>query len=184
MIKAHALRWVQSFVIDLNLCPFARRVVEQQSLAIEAMYPEDTAAGLLAFKHELDRLDNDQTVETVLLVCGSRLLDDFEFYLDFCALAEKLMHDQGYTGVYQMATFHPNYCFAGVRADDPGNYTNRSPDPMLHILRESSLDQAIKFYGCTEHIPRDNIKNMHRMGIKKIQQLAASIYSSTRPNGF
>lgn len=83
-----------------------------------------------------------------------------------------------------MATFHPNYCFAGVRADDPGNYTNRSPDPMLHILRESSLDQAIKFYGCTEHIPRDNIKNMHRMGIKKIQQLAASIYSSTRPNGF
>ena len=175
MIKAHTLRWVQSFVIDLNICPFARRVVENNSLAIEVMCPEDTETAIQALMHQLGRLDADQTVETVLLVCGSGLLDDFEFYLDFCAVAEKLMYEHGYEAVYQLATFHPDYCFAGVKSDDAGNYTNRSPYPMLHILRESSLDLAVHFYGNTEQIPEENIKNMHRMGVKKIQQLVSSL---------
>lgn len=177
-ITAQTLSWVKSFVIALNICPFAKHVVDRGRLDIEVVYPEDLATMMHGFIAAIQGLDQDSTVETILLVCGSKFLDDFEFYLDICDQAEVWMSKHGYAGVYQCATFHPNYCFAGVSAADPGNYTNRSPYPMLHILRESSIDQALQYYGDTSSIPDENIATMHRIGLAKIQQLLQQIVTN------
>jgi uncharacterized protein len=106
----------------------------------------------------------------VLLIYPS-YLNDFNDYLDFVYLAETLMSQQGYDGIYQLATFHPDYCFQGVASDDVSNFTNRSPFTMLHILRESSIEKAIAHYGNTEKIPANNIATMQRLGLEKVKKI-------------
>ena len=81
------------------------------------------------------------------------------------------MFEEECEGVYQLATFHPDYCFSGADADDVTNYTNRSPYPMLHLLREDSLDKAIEFYGDTAVIPEQNIEKMQEIGKEKIESI-------------
>ena len=108
--------------------------------------------------------------ETTLLIFPNLFADFFD-YLDYVELAENLLEMEFYEGVYQLATFHPEYIFADAASDDVSNYTNRSPYPMIHILRESSLDNAIAFYGNTEDIPEKNIQLMRQLGLEKIKQL-------------
>ena len=92
------------------------------------------------------------------------------------ATAAKLFVDQGYEGVYQLASFHPDYCFAGEDENDPANYTNRSPYPMLHIIREASIEQALKSYPNPELIPERNIELTRKLGLEKIRTLLGTIY--------
>jgi hypothetical protein len=89
-------------------------------------------------------------------------------------MTEDLMAEQGCEGVYQVATFHPDYCFDGVDQDDVSNYTNRSPYPMVHLLREASVEKAIEFYGDTSGIPDDNIALMQKMGQEKVENILQS----------
>jgi len=126
---------------------------------------------------ECARLDSESDIETTLLIYANafKVFDD---YLDFLALAEELLIDQGYEGIYQLASFHPNYCFDGASLDDPANYTNRSPYPMLHLLRETSIERAVSSYPDVENIPQRNIALTRQLGLDKVKTLLAACYSS------
>lgn len=127
--------------------------------------------GLLhALVAECQRLDADASIATTLLIAPSGM-DDFDDYLDWVELSERLLDDLGYAGVYQLASFHPDYVFDGVEADDPANATNRSPAPMLHLLREAELEKALASYPDPEAIPE---RNMVRLRASDSAALAAS----------
>lgn len=163
--REETLHWVRSFIIHYNICPFAKVPVNKGQLRIEVLDTRKKAQALEALMDEIFLLENDPSIETTLLVF-STAFKDFFAYLDWVDLAERLLHEQGFDGVYQIATFHPEYCFADSEPDDYANYTNRSPYPMIHLLRESSLDKAIQAYGDTSKIPEQNIKTMRELGKK------------------
>src|SRR5690554_333435 len=112
---------------------------------------------------ECERLDDHPEVETTLLVLTPGL-EAFDDYLDFLGLAEALLEAQGYEGTYQLASFHPDYCFEGAEEEDSANYTNRSPWPMLHLLREAGLERALEHYPDPEAIPERNVAAMRALG--------------------
>lgn len=168
LIKETTMHWIRSFIIEHDICPFAKHVVTAKTLSLQVIGSLDPKAPLRAFISAISRLDKDPDIDTSLLIYPDQLPDFFD-YLGFVAMAEAWLEDSNYVGVYQLATFHPDYRFAGVDSDDLSNYTNRSPYPMLHLLRESSLDKAIAFYGDTSEIPGKNIKKMHRLGISNIK---------------
>jgi hypothetical protein len=167
------MHWIRSFVIEYSICPFAQHVVDKKTLRIEVSRAIESETALQALFSEINLLENHPDIETTLLILPC-FLEDFLDYLDFVDLAEARMTKQGYDGVYQLATFHPDYCFAGVQPDDVSHYTNRSPYPMLHLLRETSLDRAIQHYGPTDQIPDKNIATMHRLGLAKIKKIIQS----------
>lgn len=170
LITQQTMHWIQSFIIEYTICPFAKRVVDQGGLTIEVIRENTPEPALEALVVAIRLMENTPQIETMLLVIPT-FLQDFFCYLDFVDLAEALKFEQGYEGIYQLATFHPDYCFAGVAADDVSNYTNRSPYPMLHLLREDSIDKAIRFYGDTEQIPQNNIALMHKLGLDRVKKI-------------
>lgn len=167
--------WLSTLIIAHNICPFAKRVFDEQTIRFTVNETEDIEQLLLNLINECELLNNDNSIETSLLIY-SKALTDFDDYLDFLALAEDLLIEQGYEGIYQLASFHPDYCFDGVASDDASNYTNRSPYPMLHLLRESSLEQAIKHYANPELIPERNIELTRELGLHTMQDLLAACY--------
>ncbi|MCC5791928.1 MAG: DUF1415 domain-containing protein [Legionellaceae bacterium] len=169
-IKAQVLHWVRSFIVKLHICPFASHVLTENRLGIKVSAAESLEEALEELMRAIYHLDEDIHEETTLLIFPY-LFADFSEYLDYVGMAENLLSMESYDGIYQLATFHPDYVFADVSNEDVSNYTNRSPYPMVHILRESSLDKAIAFYGDTESIPAKNIQLMHQLGLDKIQQL-------------
>jgi hypothetical protein len=122
------------------------------------------------FLEELAVLDQQQDIQTTLLVFSNGF-SDFEEYLDMLELANSLMGQGGYGGIYQVASFHPDYCFDGEAQDDPANYTNRSPYPILHILRESSIEDVLKRYPEPESIPENNIAKARELGSNFLKTL-------------
>lgn len=166
------LAWLKSFIIEYSICPFAKRELDQGAISFHVSHDIDVPDCLLDMMFECDRLDADPEIATTLLIYADALAD-FDDYLDFFELAEALMIERGYEGVYQLASFHPDYCFEGAPPDDPANYTNRSPYPMLHLLRESSIEQAVASYPHPEQIPQRNIDLTRSLGLAKIQALLA-----------
>jgi uncharacterized protein len=161
--------WLTSFIIPYNICPFAKQVHEADSIRYRVLNsdkPEFCLAELIA---ECRHLDAEPATETTLLILAEACAQ-FDDFLDLTAIA-----DQGYEGVYQLAGFHPDYCFAGEDESDPANYTNRSPYPMLHIIREASIEQALKTFPNPELIPERNIEFTRKLGLEKIQALFKSI---------
>ena len=163
-------RWLQNLVIGLNLCPFAHKEVKDDRVRIHRSVQEQTESCLLELVEECQRLDEDQDIGTTLLVYPT-LFGEFEDYLDYLALAEELLALEGFTGTYQLASFHPNYCFEGCAPDDPANFTNRSPYPMLHLLREADIEAALEHYPDPEQIPRRNQKLCRELGLAKLLAL-------------
>jgi hypothetical protein len=149
--------WLTSIIIAHNICPFAQREQERGSIRFSVDQQTDIEACLMTLMQECQQLDNDTDIETTLLIYA-HAFKSFDDYLDFLAIAEDLLTDQGYEGIYQLASFHPDYCFEGASLDDPANYTNRSPYPMLHLLRETSIDRAVSSYPDVENIPQRNIE--------------------------
>ncbi|WP_298628454.1 DUF1415 domain-containing protein [uncultured Legionella sp.] len=163
------MNWVRSFIIEHNVCPFAKGPVNKGQLKIAVSETTKKAQALEELMTEILFLDQNPTIETTLLVF-SHAFKDFFTYLDFVDLAEQLLVVQGYEGTYQLATFHPNYFFADTDPDDLSNYTNRSPYPMVHLLREDMLERAIAAYGDTDKIPEKNIAKMNELGLKVLQK--------------
>ena len=114
-----------------------------------------------------------ENIETTLIIFPNHFAD-FEDYLDLVDLVEDLSVEQGYEGVYQIASFHPEYCFAGAEEEDPANYTNRSPYPMLHLLREESITRAVEHYKDPEGIPERNMAFAKKKGLQYMQLLRAA----------
>ena len=157
--------WVERAVIGLNLCPFAKAVQAKGGVRYVCSDAADTDALLAALRSELQLLSDTpmEEVETTLLV-HPRVLQDFLDYNDFLGEADALLQQMGLEGTLQIASFHPQYQFAGTRADDIENATNRSPYPTLHLLRESSIDQAVKSFPQAEQIFEQNIRTLERLG--------------------
>ncbi len=159
--------WISQFIIQHNICPFAKREFEKNSIHYEVVISEKLENQLQELIYSCEQLDRENDIETSLLIVPNGL-SDFDDYLDFLELANELLHQQGYESVYQLASFHPNYCFDGVEADDASNFTNRSPYPMLHLIREVSLEKALTHYPKPEEIPARNIEYTREMGVSSL----------------
>lgn len=169
---AHTRAWVERAVIGLNLCPFARAPFAKGRVRIVETAASDTPALLARLEEELQRLaaGDPAAVETTLLV-HPHVLSDFADYNDFLDEADTTVAALGLEGVIQVASFHPDYCFAGSTPDDIANATNRSPYPMLHLLRESSIDEAVEAMPDTESICAANIETMRSLGEEGWEEL-------------
>lgn len=170
----HSVRnWVERFVVDLNLCPFAKRELVKDRVRFVVSEATDQIALLADLQLELQRLDSDSAIETTLLI-HPRILTDFYDYNDFLDEADTLLEHLDYDGKFQVASFHPDYQFGGTEPEDAENYTNRAPYPVLHLLREASLEHAIESYPDTDKIPERNIALMNEMGAEKLKSLLAT----------
>jgi len=167
--------WLKSFIIEYSICPFAKRELERGSIYFSISHDTEIEQCLLHLMLECDRLDTEPSIETTLLIYADAFAE-FDDYLDFVEIAESLLTEQGYEGTYQLASFHPNYCFQGSDLDDAANYTNRSPYPMLHLLRETSIEQAVANHPDPESIPQHNIELTRKLGLAKMQALLAACY--------
>jgi hypothetical protein len=129
---------------------------------------------------ELERLGAERDIATTLLIHPC-VLQDFSAYNQFLDAADNLLEHLRLEGVYQVASFHPDYQFAGTAQDDPENYTNRSPYPLLHLLREDSLDLAIASHPDVAGIPVRNIRLMNELGIEKLDRMLTACLKPPEP---
>ncbi len=163
-------RWLRDIVVGLDFCPFAGRELDNGRIHFAIADSEAFEACLNALVLECERMDDNDSIGTTLLLLPNGFAD-FADYLDLLEIAEKLLIEQGYEGVYQIASFHPNYCFADSLDEDPANYSNRSPYPMLHLLREADVEQAISHHGNAESIPAINVEKARKMGVDQLSKL-------------
>ena len=157
--------WLERAVIGLNLCPFAKSVFVKKQVRY-ALTAASTADELLAeLEHELTRLAETDPAEldTTLLIHPQAMTDFLDYHF-FLAEVDALNRNLGYDGVFQIASLHPNYEFSGSEPDDIANFTNRSPYPTLHLLRESSIDRAVAAFPDAADIFERNIETMEQLG--------------------
>ena len=157
--------WIRDIVIGLNFCPFARKPFTEEKIAYQVDPTQEQEHALKAFQDLCQHLDAHAEIETALLIFSTGF-SYFDDYLDLVEAAEEIIEQEGYEGIYQVASFHPEYLFAGSNDDDPANYTNRSPYPMLHILREDLLEIAIEKHADVEGIPDRNIAKAITLGLE------------------
>ena len=173
-------KWVEDVVVGYNLCPFAKRELVRNRVRFVVSEAETEDELLQALHSELQRLEDEPEIETTLLIHPG-VLQDFGPYNEFLDAADGLLAYLDMDGVYQIASFHPDYQFAGTEPDAAENYTNRSPFPMLHLLREASLEAAIDSYPDVDAIPGQNIRLMEKLGAEKMQRILKSCLEVPNP---
>lgn len=149
--------WLENTIIKFNFCPFAKRELINQTIHYEVVDTVDKETMLCVMAEQFKYLDRSIAIETTLVIFPLGLESFFD-YLDFLVLAEEALQLLGYEGTYQLASFHPDYCFESLTQNDVANYTNRSPFPVIHILREASLETALEFHSDPQSIPLKNIE--------------------------
>ena len=155
-------RWFEQVVLGLNLCPFAHKPQREGRIKFSVSMADSTSACLQDLSLNLRKLDQQDDIETLVLICGN-FLDDFDDYNQFLDLADQLLASEGWEGIYQIASFHPDYCFEGNKPDDRANWTNRSPYPLLHLIREDSISRAVASHPDVDAIPAMNIERLETM---------------------
>lgn len=157
--------WLERAVIGLNLCPFARAVHVRQQIRYTVTTATDPAQLVQALTDELNYLHScdPQIIDTTLLI-HPWVLEDFADYNEFLDIADLILAGMGLEGEIQIASFHPDYRFSGTHRDDVSNYTNRAPFPILHLLRESSIDRAVASVPDTDAIYKRNIATLKQLG--------------------
>lgn len=163
--EADTRRWLERAVIGLNLCPFARQPFAAGRVRFRMSDATEPETLLEHLRDELTLLDetSPEEIETTLLIHPG-VFQDFLDFNDFLGVAEETVEELGMEGTLQVASFHPDYRFAGTAPDDVENCTNRSPWPTLHLLRESSIDRAVEAVEDTDAIYERNIETMRRIG--------------------
>jgi uncharacterized protein len=164
---ANTRRWIEKAVIGLNLCPFARAVYVKNQVRIVVSHARYLDAFLDELDAELTLLKDTsaEEIDTTLLVHPS-LFPDFFVFNDFLNVVDDVVAEHELEGVIQVASFHPDFQFEGVAADDISNATNRSPYPILHLLREDSVERAIESdAGDAEKIVERNIATLRELGV-------------------
>lgn len=158
-VQQQIRQWLERIVIGLNLCPFAGTPYKNGQVRISVSQAATSPALLDDLRHELTLLRDSpaMAIETTLLVVVA-MLAAFDDYNQFLDQVDDLLRQEGWAEEYQVASFHPQYTFHGTKANDPGNLTNRSPWPILHIIREASIDKALAEYPDPDAIPRRNIR--------------------------
>ena len=157
--------WVERVVIGLKLCPFAPAPALKGTIRYAMSEAETPEALLEDLATELQRLVDvpPEQVETTVLI-HPRVLQDFADFNDFLDIADEALQTMGLEGEIQIASFHPQYQFAGTGFDDIGNETNRSPYPTLHLLREESVARAVDAFGDTGSISASNLATLEKLG--------------------
>ncbi|UUM29503.1 DUF1415 domain-containing protein [Vibrio japonicus] len=157
-------QWLNDVVIGLNLCPFAAKPQRNKQIKIyvsEASQEEALLEDILSQLMELDATPAEE-LETTLVVVPNMLSDFYDYNL-FIDWVEALIRQQNWEGVFQLATFHPDYCFGGTEPGDDENLTNRSPYPVFHLIREESMEKVLKHYPNPEAIPDTNIARVESL---------------------
>jgi uncharacterized protein len=177
-VIAATRRWLEAAVIGLDLCPFAGSVAATGRIRYRVSAARSAGSlrdDLVEELRVLEAADPAQ-METTLLIHPWALQDFFAFN-DFLAEADAIVEELGRTGAVQIASFHPRYQFTGTDVDDVENCTNRSPFPMLHLLREESVERALAAVGDPSSIYRRNIATMRRIGPAGWERLRAGFIS-------
>lgn len=181
-VLEHIQRWFEGAVLGLNLCPFAHAVHRRGQIqwVVSAARTRQALAEELALQALWLARSAPQAHDTTVLV-HPHVLKSFKAYLDFLPLADEVLRSLGLRGVLQIASFHPHYRFGELSAGDAGHRSNRSPYPMLHLLRESSVARAVASVGDTADICQRNIETLRALGNTGWQQLLSSDSSATAP---
>jgi len=158
--------WLEAAVIGLNLCPFAKAVYVKNQVRLVVSHARHADDLLEELDRELDLLvaTSAKDIDTTLLIHTS-LFDDFLDFNDFLEVAEDVVDEHQLQGVIQLASFHPRFQFDGTEPDDIGNYTNRAPFAMLHLLREESVERAVEAFPQAEAIFEQNIATLEKLGV-------------------
>jgi hypothetical protein len=167
--------WLKHTVIGLQLCPFAKSVFDADKIRYTVCDSEDTEALMLKLHEEYKLLDDTPEIETTLVIVHQQL-SDFESFNQTLDTVDELLEQYGWSGVFQVASFHPQYQFADTDIDDRENWTNRSPYPIFHILRESSLELAIDNFPSIDDLPQENINRMNALS----SQVFARVLQASR----
>ncbi|WP_029407102.1 DUF1415 domain-containing protein [Thiomicrorhabdus sp. Milos-T2] len=172
-------QWLDKVVIGLNLCPFASQPYKNQQIRFTISHCDSDACLLEDLQNELNLLAETkaESIETTLLIVPN-MLQDFYDYNDFLEYVDALIEDNQWQGIFQVATFHPNYQFGGTEPEDTENLTNRAPYPILHLLREASLEKAIEHYPNPEEIPEQNIETVSNLTLQQKSVLFPHIFKN------
>ncbi len=166
-------KWIERVVMGLNFCPFAAKEFKNETIRYVVDDSDDFEINLTTLLCEFHFLDKSQFETSFLIFPNSYL--DFQDFLDLVDTGNDILHEFGYEGMYQLASFHPDYRFEGTKENDAANYTNRSPYPMLHVLREKSVENAIAQYPEVEKIPQNNEKLARKHGSPYFEDILSSI---------
>ncbi|MRI32621.1 DUF1415 domain-containing protein [Endozoicomonas sp. OPT23] len=172
-------QWLQDVVIGLNLCPFAAWPWNKGLIRIESTEAESESDLLVKLHDECRLLENSSAdeLETTLLVTP-KMLADFYDYNQFLDSVDQLLVEYQWEGIFQIASFHPDYCFGGTQPEDAENLTNRSPYPVLHIIREESLEKAVEQHPDPDGIPDRNIEAMNKLDDTEKQKLFPYLFTA------
>ncbi len=173
--------WVDKFIVELNLCPFAKREIVKNRVRYVATDADTEEQLLVALETELEFLSESTSTETTLLI-HAKVLNDFYDYNQFLDIADGLLKEMNLEGVFQIASFHPQYQFGGTETNEAENYTNRSPYPILHLLREDSLEQAIAEHADVDQIPVRNIELMKELGEDRLKLMVDRCLEKSVPS--
>ncbi|MDI1237571.1 MAG: DUF1415 domain-containing protein [Polaromonas sp.] len=157
--------WLEKAVIGLNLCPFAKAVYVKNQVRLVVSHARHADDLLEELDRELDLLvaTPAEEIDTTLLIHPT-LFDDFLDFNDFLEIAEGVVGEHGLEGVVQLASFHPRFQFEGTEPDDIGNFTNRAPFAILHLLREGSVERAVEAFPQADAIFETNIATLEKLG--------------------
>jgi len=169
-ITKNTKHWIRSFVIQFNLCPFAKRVFDADQIRYVVSSETTNASLLTQLYDELQLLRTDKSIATSIMIIPDTL-KKFDDYLEFLEYAEELFKEYAYQGEFQIASFHPDYKFADENSYSLKHYTNRSPYPMVHLLRESDVEMARQHYPDIEKIPHRNKITLEGLGESYIKRL-------------
>jgi hypothetical protein len=164
--------WIQTFVIGLNICPFASHPFREDKIRYCLEESGSVEKLVETLMEELNFLQKNKNIEieTSILI-HPNVLTDFLDYNDFLSVAEAVLEEMDLAGEIQIASFHPEYQFAGETKNAPSNYVTRSPFPMLHLIRESSVTKAIEIHPDVKQVPYDNIKKLNELGLERIKEM-------------
>lgn len=170
-------QWLEEVIIGFNFCPFAKKEFVNNTIC----YYESSDSQVKPALHELieqcRKLEANDEIETTLIIYSDGFRN-FERYLDLVEYGNDLLAESGFEGVFQLASMHPEYCFEGEDYDDASNFTNRSPYPILHIIREASMERVLSVYNEPEKIPENNIALANEKGADFFQALLKRIHQT------
>lgn len=171
-VVADVARWLNEVVIGLNLCPFSGKPTRENRVRFFVSDATDDEMLLQDLQQEMELLDQKPAseIETTLVIVPQHLQDFFD-YNQFLNWTNQLLKRNRWVGVYQLATFHPQYCFADAEPDDAENLTNRAPYPILHIIREASLEKALEYFADVEAIPEANKMRVKGLTVEEKKKL-------------
>ena len=156
VIVDSVISWFEKSVLGLNLCPFAAKPYRQGTIRFELSHAKGDETCLVDLLLNLNLLEEQPDIETLVLIIPDHF-KSFENYNQFLSVVDDLLEQQDLVGVYQVASFHPDYVFEDCDVEDRANWTNRSPYPLLHLIRETSISKAVEFHADIDSIPRRNV---------------------------